>query len=178
MFCGKGRKERRKKKKKKGTETWPSAVWTAVPRTAPSLPGTRTAGLRGEKAPPRVRGPGRYPCFARRPPRPNSEVAQAQRGPRRRRPGEPVPCLAPPKAPRPRSRCVHAPGRDRVRVALKERRQVSGGEGPLAEDPCARLLRARAPVRGGCRAGSSTGWGVPKAGLRGVSEEAKRGRPA
>lgn len=45
LFCGKGRKDRGKKKKKKGTETWPSAVWKAVPQAALRRPAARKAGL-------------------------------------------------------------------------------------------------------------------------------------
>lgn len=172
LFCGKGRKEGRKKKKRK-REQKHGRRRCGRPRRGQLLGARAPARPASAK---RRRRESALPAVSRAaPPRPSPEAAQAQRGRRRRR-REPVPRPAPPRAPRPRSRCVHAPGRGRVRVALKERRQVSGGGRPFAEAPRAHLLGVRAPVRRGRGAGSHAGWGGQKAGLRGVPEEAESGR--
>lgn len=115
-----------------------------------------------------------------------SEAAQAQRGPRRRlrqRPREHVParpCPALSWALRPRSRRFHAPERGCVWVALKEEQAAgeSALKGLLRRIPaCAPW--ARAPERGGHRAGSYSevgsseglpGWGARAGGeWRGVA---------
>lgn len=181
-----------KKKKKKGTETWPSAVWKAVPQAALRRPAARKAGLLWEKAPRWVCSLGRYPA-------PRQQAVPLNTSPLRRRrrregrggdcgsgrestspPGPARPCPALSWALRPRSRRFHAPERGCVWVALKEEQAAgeSALKGLLRRIPaCAPW--ARAPERGGHRAGSYSevgsseglpGWGARAGGeWRGVA---------
>lgn len=174
-----------KKKKKKGTETWPSAVWKAVPQAALRRPAARKAGLLWEKAPRWVCSLGRYPA-------PRQQAVPLNTSPlrrRRRREGRGGDCGSGRESTSPPGPARPCPGRlDREAGAFTPQKgAVSGWRWRRSRRQVSLLWRAfcggslRAPPGPVLPSGEGTGqvatrrWGVPKAYLDGVPELAESG---